>query len=282
MFLPDYTYIDVAKVVDYLSRHEPGVVEEFTERIRSNSGTEISGGINFHALKLGGKGGSGDETETEQTVKIYAQHMFSRLYDKLKEFGAIQSFGVNEAITAEELRKSSVVEVTREFHPSPLNQRLSSLLTIMDMMEGLGLGDELGDGTEMQQVTAVVGLLQGRGEVKELPMFARADGQDAGSVIFVARDNFLLIDEEEFSGEMTLLGKVREVIPPGSSVDLLDLVKILPPGVRQTEALGNEFKSLLRNMMDEWPREFGGPIAHSEVIVKGPAVILTPVAAYAV
>ena len=128
----------------------------------------------------------------------------------------------------------------------------------------------------------MIGLLQGRGEVKELPMFARADGKDATSVIFVARDNFLLIDEEKFSGEMTLLGKVREVIPPGPSVDLLDLVKIFPPGVRQTEVLGDEFRSLLRNMMDEWPREFGGPIAHSEVIVKGPAVILTPVAAYAV
>src|SRR3712207_426329 len=99
----------------------------------------------------------------------------------------------------------------------------------MDMMEGLGLGDELGDGTEMQRVTAVIGLLQGRGEVKELPTFARADGKDATSLIFVARDNFLLIDEEEFSGDMTLLGKVREVMPPGSSVDVLDLVKILPP-----------------------------------------------------
>lgn len=55
MFLPDYTYIDVAKVVDYLSRHEPGVVEEFTERIRSNSGTEISGVSTFMLSSSGAR-----------------------------------------------------------------------------------------------------------------------------------------------------------------------------------------------------------------------------------
>ena len=63
MILRDYEYVDVARVVDYLSNIDPGVGEEFTQRIKSDSEAEVSGGINLYSLKLGGRGRSGDETE---------------------------------------------------------------------------------------------------------------------------------------------------------------------------------------------------------------------------
>lgn len=84
MLLRDYKYIDVARVVDYLSSIDPGVVGELTQRIKSNSGVDLSGSINIQAFKLGGGARKGDETEVQQTVRIYAQHMFNRLYGELQ------------------------------------------------------------------------------------------------------------------------------------------------------------------------------------------------------
>jgi hypothetical protein len=283
MILRDYRYIDVARVVDYLSSVDPGVVGELTSRIRSNTGVDISGGINIHALKLGGGARSGDETEVQQTVRIYGQHMFNRLYGELQNAGGVRTVGLNEPLRrGDELSRSTVLEITRDFRPSPLNQMLDSFTQVLGMMENLGLSEQLGDESEMQQVMAVIGLLRGEEGTNEVPMFAKADEPDAASVVFVARENFILDTSEDFSGEMTLFGKVQEHVPSGSSIDLLDLLKVLPSSMRQAEAFGNEFKQAIQAMMGDWPSAFGGPIDRNEVIVEGPAVVITPVAAYTI
>lgn len=284
MILRDYEYVDVARVVDYLSNIDPGVGEEFTQRIKSDSEAEVSGGINLYSLKLGGRGRSGDETEIEQTVRIHAQHMFNRLYQALE--GSIKIIGLDEAVGFEELPKSAVVEVTREFRRSPVNQMLDSFAKVLDMLDSIGMGEQLaeqfGGEAQRQQIMAIMGLLRDEEDNREVPMFAKADGPDAVSVVFVARENYVLRDVSEFGREMTLFGKVQEKMPRESSVDLLDLLKVLPPDVRQADGFGDQFKEAMRNLMDAWPKEFGGPIDRDEVIIKGPVIILTPVAAYTV
>jgi hypothetical protein len=248
--------------------------------MKSNSGVDFSGGFNIQAFKLGGGARKGDETEVQQTVRIYAQHMFNRLHGELKKAGAIQTIDLNTPLETEGLTKSNVLEITREFRPSPLNQMLDSFMEVVNMMKALGFEEELGDESEMQQMMAVMGLLRGEEGTNEVPMFTEADDSDDASVVFVARENFLLGTGAEFRGEMTLFGKVQEQIPSGSSIDLLDLLKVLPPGVREAEAFGTHFKEAIHNLMGEWPKEFGGPIKKDEVIIEGPAVVVTPVAAY--
>ncbi len=95
VLLRDYKYIDVARIVDYLSSIDPGVVGELTQRMKSNSGVDLSGGINIQAFKLGGGARKGNETEIQQTVRIYAQHMFNRLYGELQNAGSIQTVDSN-------------------------------------------------------------------------------------------------------------------------------------------------------------------------------------------
>jgi hypothetical protein len=278
--LRDYKYIDVARIVDYLSSVDPGVAGELTQRMKSNSGLDISGGFNIQAFKFGGGARKGDETEVQQTVRIYAQHMFARLHGELDTAGAIQTADLNTPLEAEALTKSSVLEITRDFRPSPLNQMLDSFVEVLSMMKSLGFEEELADGNNMQEIEAVIKLLRGENGSNEIPMFAKADESDGVSVVFVAKENFVLGTGAEFRGEMTVFGKVQELLPSGSSIDLLDLLKVLPPGVREAEGFGNIFKEAIYGFMGEWPKEFGGPIKRDEVVVKGPAVVITPVAAY--
>jgi hypothetical protein len=193
---------------------------------------------------------------------------------------------LDEAVSLEELPKSAVVEVTRSFRPSPINQMLDSFVEVLNMLESIGMGEQLaerfGGEAQRQQIMAIMALLRGEDNNREVPMFAKANKPDAASVVFVARDNYILNDSTEFGGEMTLFGKVQERVPRELSVDLLDLLKFLPPGVREAEGFGDQFKQLMQDLMGRWPREFGGPIDRDEVVIKGPAVIVTPVAAYTI
>jgi len=102
------------------------------------------------------------------------------------------------------------------------------------------------------------------------------------SVVFFAKEVFVLGLGAEFRGKMTLFGKVRELVPAGSSIDLIDLLKVLPPGVCGAHGFGGTLKDAIHDLMGEWPKEFGGPIGRDEVVVQGPAVVVTPVAAYTV
>lgn len=282
LLLRDYKYIDVARIMDYLSSVDPGVVGELTQRMKSNTGFDVKGGLNIQALKLGGGARKGDETEIQQTVRIYGQHMFNRLYNELENAQAIENIDADTPLKIQELYKSSILEITRDFRPSPLSQMLDSFVDVLDMMKSLGFDDQVADDNDMQQIEAIINLLRGENGNNEFPMFAKASDSEDASVIFVARENFLLSMGREFRGEMTLFGKVQEKVLPGSSLDLLDLLKVLPPGVREAQAFGGEFKEAIYSLMGSWPAEFGGPIDRDKVIIKGPAVVVTPVATYTV
>lgn len=179
LLLRDYKYIDVARISDYLSSIDPGEANELTHRIKSNSGVDVSGGVNIQAFKLGGGAKKGAESEVQQTVRVYSQHMFNRLYGELEKAGAIRAVDSHTPLEIEQLRKSSVLEVTREFRASPLNQMLDSFVEVLDMVKSLGFDEnELADGNNMQQIEAVINLLQGENDSRELPMFNR--GKEPG------------------------------------------------------------------------------------------------------
>ncbi len=73
----------------------------------------------------------------------------SRLYE-LNSEDAIQTIGMDTPLEIHELDKSSVLEITREFRPSPLNQMLDSFVEVLDMMKSLGLENEIADGNDMR------------------------------------------------------------------------------------------------------------------------------------
>jgi hypothetical protein len=212
--------------------------------------------------------------------------MFNRLYEEVQKAGVIQVVDLNTPLEMAGLSKSSVLEITREFRPSPLHQMLDSFTEILDKIKALGmeseLDDELDDEVDMQQIMTIIGWLRGEDGSNKVPMLAEGLGSDDVSVIFMARENFVLGTGAEFRGEMTLFGKVQELIPTGSSLDLLDLLKVLPPGVREAAGFGSEFKEAIHSLMGAWPKEFGGPIKSDAVIIEGPAVVITPVAAYTI
>lgn len=279
MILRDYMYLDTGRLQDYLSSLDPGVIEEFTETTRLQSDKEGKAGIKASFFGAGvdaGAGGRSEEESTrEQTVRINAQHMFSRIYDELDKGGSIKVFNEDDTLTLDRVRRREVVEITGNFSPSPLNDMIDSILNLMNVMEEMGFVEEVGDPETQQVVRALAMIFRGDEGKEEVPMVSRAEQQDGASVVFLAKSRFLLIDQEDFEGDMTVFGKVQKLVPEGESIDLFDFLK-LPRAIRREANLKEE----LFGMFESWPKELGGPIARESTEVKGPALVVTPVAVY--
>lgn len=280
MILRDYMYLDTNRLQDYMSSLDSGTVEKLTEIQRSQSAGEAKGGVNIPSIFEAGGGGSHErETTQQRSMRITAQNMFSRVYEALDNGNNIKVFDEDSVLPFGEVRRREVVEITRTFSPSPMNDLIDNLLRLMDTMRGMGFVEEVNDPEMQQVVQALAMIFRGEEGREEVPMVARV-GQDSQSegdsaVVFLAKSQFILVDQGDFEGEMTVFGKVNKLVPAGHSLDLFDFIKLPRTFARQ----GNIKKDLLE-MFESWPAEFGGPIAKESLEVAGPVIIVTPVAVY--
>lgn len=280
MILRDYMYLDTNRLQDYMSSLDSGTVEKLTEIQRSQSGGEAKGGLKVPGFGEAGGGGTHErETTQQRSMRVNAQNMFSRVYDVLDKEGNIKVFDEDSTMQPGEVRRREVVEITRTFSPSPMNDLIDNLLKLMNTMRGMGFVEEVNDPETQQVVQALAMIFRGEEGREEVPMVARVK-QDGGSeqdsaVVFLAKSQFILVDQGDFEGEMTVFGKVNKLVPAGQSVDLFDFIKLPRAFARE----GNIKKDLLE-MFESWPVEFGGPISQESLEVVGPVIIVTPVAVY--
>lgn len=283
MILRDYMYLDTGRLQDYMSSLDAGVIEEFTETNRSQTDKEGKAGLKASIAGAGVDAGAGgrseEETTRERTVRVRAQNMFNRIYDELDENDAIKVFDEEVSLTLDKVRRKEVVEITGSFAPSPLNDMIDSILNLMNIMEEMGFVEEAGDPQTQQAIRALAMIFRGDEGKEEVPMVSRveqnADLEDNISVVFLAKSRFIVVDQEDFEGDMTVFGKVQKLVPEGESIDLFDFLK-LPKVIRREANLKEE----LFKMFETWPKELGGPIARESTEVQGPALVVTPVAVY--
>ena len=280
MILRDYLYLDTERVQDYLSSLDPGITDEFEETVKEGSGREGNLGIKAHFLAAGGRSQSQEESIYETTFRIRAQNWFYRVYDQLKDDDAIRVYDQDEPIDlgADRLRRGDVVEITRNFAPSPLNKMIDQIFDLVDLMTKLGLTEKLGDENTQQALSMMTMVFRGDHDDTEVPMVARASGQDA-SVIFTAKSDFLLRSEDDFYGDMTVFGRVQRVVAASAAVDLFDLLR-MPARLRRLGASETNIKAAILELFESWPEELGGPLDKEAIKVPGPALVVTPVAAY--
>lgn len=277
MFLPDYMYLDISRLQNYMSTLEPGEIEQFTQTTRALSDKEGQAGFKASVMGAGvdaGVGGhSQEETTNERQLRITAQHMFGRVYEELEKADLIKVFDEDDPLNPDSVKRRDVVEITRSFSPSPLNEAIDGIMKLMGVMEQMGFIEEVSS-KDLEMVRAMAMIFRGDEGKEEVPMVARG-GQDEPSVVFLAKSRYVLVDQDEFEGPMTVFGKVQKWVPQNASIDLFDFLK-LPKAVRGEANL----KKDLLEMFSSWPNELGGPVAKESIQIPGPAMIVTPVAAY--
>lgn len=283
MIFRDYKYLDVNKVGSYLSSLPAGLVEEFKETTRDLSGKEGKAGTKAYIFNAEGTLSSQDETVREATVKISPERLFYQLYEALQQANAIEIFDEDDPLDAARLKKGNIVEISRFFEPSPVNEAIDSIMKIMSIGGRLGINTST-DSQDEEKIRVVTELLGGTHGEKETPMISM--DEDDFSVLFSVKDSFLDASsgEEEFLGDMTVFGKVNRVLSANESIDLIDtlgLLKALPRRMRRSVSMA-DLKNTLLDSFASFPDSLGGPIDREEFTVPGPAVIVTPVAVYTV
>lgn len=213
-----------------------------------------------------------EETQ-ERVLNMTAKHSFNRLYDQLR-----QSL-IDPDVGTDSLRRGAPVEVVRDFEPSPITEMIDNLFELIRMMQEFDM-PQLQDAQLRQSIAMMSALLDSTGERrKSVPMVSEGLSSNH-AVIFIAEASYILVDREEFFGEMTLVGKVRKIVPEGQHLDLLDLINIFPRAVRRSAAAGSQLREGIINLFANWPKELGPSLDRDALNLAGPALIVDPLAVF--
>lgn len=119
----------------------------------------------------------------------------------------------------------------------------------------------------------------GEDEERGLPLVSAGAAPEQMSVLFLAEPSFVLCDPEALEGEMTLLGKVQRQVAAGQELDLFAHLKVLPRALRRSGG-ANGLRSSIVELFGNWPAELGGPVDPQAMVLRGPAIVVSPLAVY--
>lgn len=273
MRLLDYLYLDTTKLSDYMSAVDPGVLKEMRETTKTQQSDE-EGESFLNQIPTDGKKTKSESTH-ERVLSASEKSSFGRLYDAIKS--NLRTYDEDTEINLTEIEKRGLIEVTRDFEPSPLSQMIDSILEFATMAQNMGAMEDSDETREA--IHGITMLFRGNGSTqKEVPVVSSGDDFDT-SVFFLAHREYILRGTESLDGESTLVGRVEKIVLSGQEVDLFDMLKILPRAMRRGQA-GTDLKNSLKDAFRSWPQDLGGPISDDAFTLPGPLVVVSPLAVF--
>jgi hypothetical protein len=216
MLIRDYLYIDASRVEDYISSLDPGKIEEIRETFRTSSGKEARGEVKAGVVGGGGGGRAEEELTREQTVKISAQSMFNRVYDELDSTGSILKLLEDQPLELDSLERGQVVEITRDFTPSPINQMIDSLFDLMALMSGFAETEQqLQDEEFKAGIQLMAMLFRGEHREPEVPMVAK-NAELGASILFVAKARNIVVELDDLRANLRYSEEYKGLSAEGS------------------------------------------------------------------
>jgi hypothetical protein len=270
MQLRDYMYLDLKRLEDYLSILDRGELRELREIVREEESA--------NEVPMPRLGKSSDpsqpkrESTTERILSVSAKHSFNQLYEKLS--GSLIDVDNND--TSDAIKRGVAVEAIRSFEPSLVARIIDAFLDHMRIMKTIAPKDK-----EAKQAFALLSSFFQGGVDKERDVSIVSYSTDtAYSIVFLAERKYLLRSPDEFNDEMTLVGKVRRIIPSDQDLDLLAFSNVLP---RHMTATAADSREMLDDMMEGfggWREVFGPRPDRDALVMKGPAIIIDPLAVF--
>ncbi|HDX9630588.1 TPA: hypothetical protein ROY30_004313 [Bacillus cereus] len=275
MFIPELYYCDRRKVEELLSMLLDNFATEY--KITQSKDKKHDVQISAEVFKVLAKYNMVDSTteNKETNVKSTNSSLFKDLYTLLNEKGTVQSLiGYDEGIL-KQLKTGEFVEVEGVFKQSPAELVLASSMDavrkfqpLMEMAPSLAMSD-----IEPEKIQAFTTFFTSD---KTTMIIDPEDEATNGYKFFTTlKVTDFIEDRYEIEGQMRILGKVRKIIRPLQSVDL---IKLLPGRMRvkpeeliekfmQNNSAGNVYFDV-----DE--------ITEESFVLKGPAIEITPIAVY--
>ncbi|MGW1203288.1 DUF6414 family protein [Streptomyces cyaneofuscatus] len=274
MRLLDYLYLDTMKLSDYMSSVDPGVLKEMRETTKTQQSDEEETETLLDQVPPDSKKLKSESTR-ERVLSASEKSSFNRLYDAIGN--NLKAYDEDTEINLAEIEKRGLIEVTRDFEPSPLSQMIDSILEFAAMAQNMGAMDDSDETRDA--IHGITMLFRGNEATeKEVPVVS-SGGEFETSVFFMAHREYILRGTESLDGESTVVGRVEKIVPLGQEVDLFDTLKILPRAMRRGQA-GVDLKNSLKDAFRSWPQDLGGPISDDAFTLPGPLVVVSPLAVF--
>jgi len=259
-------FLDIATMEDYLATLEGYVTEGTIDQIEIEK-KDRSGKAGYKIVE--GEIASEKSTETKQKLAVTDGAKFQQLYELLEKEGSIQFLDAFDEEIWTQLRRGELLEVDaiiRFPKPFMLTQAIEDLSPLMDIMIAFG-EDSLADPKSrvaLDGMSAIAKLAEG----KPVPiLFEAASTPDFTFVANLPR-RYLRCQVSELEGEATVVGKIQRILTKGAKVEVFSLFPV--------------FASSLPNLTREQRNQMQREMVKKELaeVVKGPAIILTPLAIY--
>lgn len=269
MKLRNFLYLNTKVVEDYISTIDGYTYDEEAQAIAMSNENNVNG-------RVGGSlfGGSGAHTgkkeeEIKRSVRINDASKFDRIYKYLEsdeDEGLKYYEGLNEEIY-NELCRDDFLEVLVTARFSKMKEITDSVMKIAELAAAI---QPLTDQTLLdQEATKAINGFAALGQFKsgkEIScVFEFEDGQYP--MVAYLDENYFRCTQDSFIGQAYLLCKIIRKVPKGQDLkldEIFDDIKKLPLNRAQR-----------RNM----PKNMDNP-AELRDIVKGPALVVLPIAVY--
>lgn len=266
MILRNFLFLDIATVADYLSVLEGSIVEGAIDQTEVEK--RAKGGKAGYKI-VEGSAASETSMETKQKRIVTDAAQFQSLYELLEDQELIQFLDAFDAGIWNQLRRGELLEVQASIRlPGSflLTQTIENISPLLDIMRIAGQ-DPLADPKSRTAFEGMRALSKLAGE-QHIPLIFEAVSTSGFHFVAHLPRRYLRCELANLQGEAVVFGKVQRIIQKRQKLTVFSL---LP---ESTTSLPTLTKQQRRKMEKE--------MADKDLaeIVRGPAIVLTPVAVY--
>lgn len=270
MKLRNFLYLNTKILEDYISAIEGYTYDEESQVIALSSENSVNGGLGLKAVSAGGSHNGKQSEEIKRSVKISDAAKFDKIYTYLQSGDEDENLKYYEFLSEDiynDLRRDDFIEVL-------VTARFSKAKELTDSVQKMADLAALIQRITNQQVldkkaSEAINGFSALGEIKSGKEIACVFNFDDGKYPLVAYldENYFRCEQDSFVGQAYMLCKIIRKIPKGQSVKLDEIfedIKKLP---------------LNRDQRRKMPKNMDNPDVIKD-IVKGPAMIVVPIAVY--
>lgn len=278
MILGTIAYLDSRQVDNLLASIEGGLVEQFVERVKETKGKKGGGGVGIPGTEVGLRGSleSVREEAREATRKQTPVSRLAALRKILTENDYVRCISAVDRELYDALEEGELVEVYGEVAKSAFDEFVDVSVDLLNLgTEFSGLFGEIMDlDSETQQMIRYAERVTSRGTAMSIAPPKRQGARRGFDFACILDPENLKVRKRDLSGKFNLLGRVKRKLARNEVVYLYELV----PGISYLPR--GEFKAFIKGLAKKSSKGFDFKITEKDLRLRGPTVILTPIAMY--
>ena len=277
----DFFYLNDEVAINSLSALESGKVDEIVSRTITAREGGFSGELKIPIADVGIGGSKKSSSEIEEEM-VRTRTRFSvfdawyRLLHEKKAVGTFDGWG-NDALVGVE--PGDTIEFRAQLSQGPMQTVLRLYLWFAD--QATKDGNLFTQKSDQRKTTVAAArnikqILSGSsGEDEEIPLLAVPEGEAGPAVLLSVSHEWLIGRLGELGGKFGIVGQVVQIIEVGDEYPVLRLTKDVSPTPLEIRTL----KEAVIHFVEP-AKALGVELEAEESVVKGPVLVIKPIAIY--